>query len=286
MKTILSIFALTVASSAFTQKRPIDFHLDKEYKISATGTIKLYTHDANVIITGSTRETAHVKIDRVVTTKGWTFGNDTFNVDVVEDAGGLTIKQKAHSYTGVIGYSSEKYTILLELPATTSLTVHGDDGDYKVKNINGAISFDLDDADVELTDCKGNDFYFNMDDGHVNMNGGSGKLEIKGEDTDVRVTNGTFSSMVTSTDDGHVAIETSLADNGDYRIKAEDGSVTFSVNGGGGKIEVRHEDGHVSADSKFELKRDTDEEKLYTLANGTASVSIQADDARVKLISR
>lgn len=286
MKTLLSIFALVVASSAVAQKNPINFHLDKEFKFSTTGTIKLNVSDANVIITGSARETAHVKIDRVITTKGWTFGKESFDVNITEEAGDLTIRQKSRSFTGVIGYCSERYSILLELPANAGLTVHGDDGDYKVKNINGAISFDLDDADVELTDCAGSSFYFNMDDGHVNMNGGNGKLEIKGDDTDVRITNASFSSMVSSTDDGSLSIETSLTDNGDYRIRAEDGSVILSVTGGGGKFDIRHDDGHVSADSKFELTRDSDEEKLFTLANGTANVSIRTEDARVKLISR
>jgi hypothetical protein len=71
MKTILTLSALTLAITVSAQSaKEGDFHLDKEYKLSATGTIKLDVSDAKVFIVGSARSTVHVKIDRSVTTKG------------------------------------------------------------------------------------------------------------------------------------------------------------------------------------------------------------------------
>src|SRR5882724_6660722 len=128
MKKLLPIFILVFGNAALAQKDPETFHLDKEYKVSATGTVKLSASDARVTITGSARETAHVKIDRVVSAKGWQFGSQSFNVDIQEEAGGLTIREKSHSGGGIIGFYSEKYSILLELPMGASVDVHGDDG--------------------------------------------------------------------------------------------------------------------------------------------------------------
>jgi hypothetical protein len=72
------------------------FHLDKEYTINATGTIHLDASDAKVFITGSNRKTAHVKIDRDVTTKGISFGDREFSVDVTEQNGNLSIRERSY----------------------------------------------------------------------------------------------------------------------------------------------------------------------------------------------
>ncbi len=278
--------ALLVSTAAVAQNDPNNFHLDKEFKINPTGIIKLFASDAKVQVNGSSREKAHVKIDRQVTTKGWVFGNESFGIDISEEEGNLTIREKHHSVSGIIGYYSEKYTIILELPSSASIAVQGDDGDYKVKNINGVVSFDLDDADVELTDCGGSDFSFKMDDGDVTMNRGKGKLQLAGDDADVKITNGNFDTIEASIDDGDLVIETSLADEGKYYIKAEDGLVSLTVLKGGGKFDVRHDDGRIVAEGKFELVQESENHKQFGLAKGTARVEIKADDAKVKLISR
>lgn len=283
MKTFLTCLSFCLVSVTFAQKDPNDFHLDKEFRISANGTLRLSASDAHVVIHGSSRSTAHVRIDRVVTKKGWVFNEHPFDVEISEDADGLTIREKPHSISGVIGFFSEKYTIEIDVPDNVNLDVHGDDGKYKVDHINGAASFRLDDADISLTDCEGADFYFNVDDGRVSMNGGKGKLEVKGDDAHITITNGAFSSIVTSTDDGDLSIETSLAEGGNYRINAEDGSVVFVVTGGGGNFDVYHDDGRVTADAKFIALKETDERKQFSLASGNANVDIHADDARIKL---
>jgi hypothetical protein len=283
MKTVLTLCSICLASLSFAQSDPNDFHLDKEFRIGANGTLRLSASDANVTIRGTSRQTAHVRIDRVVTKKGWVFNERPFDVEINESDEGLTIREKPHSMSGIIGFFSEKYTIEIEVPYTISVDVRGDDGKYTVDHINGAASFRLDDASVSLSNCEGDSFYFNVDDGRVTMNGGKGKLEIKGDDAHISIANGAFSSIVTSTDDGDLSIETSLAQGGDYRINAEDGSVVFAVTGGGGKFDVYHDDGRVTADSKFQTLRDTDERKQFSLANGNATVDIHTDDARVKL---
>jgi hypothetical protein len=285
MKKIVFI-ALLLSSTAVAQNDPNNFHLDKEFEINPTGVIKLYASDAKVQINGSSREKAHVKIDRQVTIKGWFFGNESFGIDVNEEDGNLTIREKRQSVSGIIGFYSEKYTIVLELPSSASIAVHGDDGDYKVKNINGVISFDLDDADVELTDCGGSDFSFKMDDGDVTMNHGKGKLQLDGDDADVKIANGSFESIEATIDDGDLVIETSLVEEGKYYIKAEDGLVLLTVLKGGGKFDVRHEDGRIVVEGKFELLQENENHKQFGLAQGTARVEIRADDAKVKLIGR
>lgn len=287
MKMILaSLFAFgTLFATA--QSKEGDFHLDKEYKISPTGVVKLNCSDAKVFVTGTVRTSAHLKVDREVVAKGLYFGHDEFSVNVTEEEGNLSIKENSHhTMMGIVGYYSEKYTIVLEVPEGASLTVRGDDGDYVVKNLNGAISLTLDDADVQLTACKGNDFQFRLDDGDITMDQGRGSLEIDGDDTDILIRNAAFQKIIANIDDGDFVVETSLTENGNYRIDAQDGLVSLNILGGGGKFDIRHDDARVTASEKFEMSEESESYTRLTLGSGGAQVIIHADDARVKLSSR
>ncbi len=287
MKSILSIFFFIMAFSTFGQNKEGNFHLDQEYKISPMGTIKLKSSDGKVYITGSKRTNAHVKIDREVVTKGLTFGHEEFSVDVTENSGDLEIRELSNSVSvGMIGYRSEKYTIHIEAPEGMSLLVKGDDGDYWIKNINGAISLDVDDGDIELAQCSGSKFDFRLDDGEITMDEGNGSLDIDADDADVEIKNATFTTVHANVDDGDLIIETSLADNGTYFIDAQDGLVSMAITKGGGKFDVRHDDARVITEGDFKIVEDTEDRTRLTLASGEANVDIRADDARVRLMKR
>jgi len=283
MKNLIFTFVtLLFVSAVFAQEG--GFHLDKEYKVSKTGLIDLTSSDARVFITGSTRSTAHVKIDRKITSKGWTWGEEDFRVEVEEENGNLSIEEKRGSaHVSVVGYYNEEYKIEIEAPEGVSLKVRGDDGDYYIKNINGSIVLILDDADAELASCKGDNFEFRLDDGDIRMDEGKGKLEIVGDDTDVEIYKANFSSIRADIDDGDLIIETSLADNGEYFIESQDGTIALNITGGGGEFEIRHDDAYVSTEGNFKILEKSENETRVSLANGSAKVTVRADDARVKL---
>jgi len=277
---IFSAFSLSAQST-----KTEDFHLDKEYKIEATGTLYLDASDAKVFITGSKRTTAHVKIDREVSTKGLVFGDREFRVDVIEQNGNLSIKEKSGSTTvSMVGYHYEKYTINIEVPEGVSLSIDGDDGDYFLKSVSGSIELDLDDADVELTGCLGKEFRVKLDDGDLRMDTGRGTLDVEADDADVEIKNASFDKIMVQMDDGDFKVETAFAENGDYRIDAQDGLVSIKVLGGGGKFDIRHDDGRVTTEGGFQIVEQSEDRTRVTLASGNARVDIRADDARVRLI--
>jgi hypothetical protein len=287
MKYQLVLVLCLLASVAFSQTKNKDYHLDKEYKIQSNGTISLAASDAKVSIVGSTRATAHVKIDREVHTRGMVFGEEEFAVSIEESNGNLEIKERSGSTSvGIVGYHYEKYTISIEVPEGVSLQLKGDDGDYLIRSINGSIDASLDDGDIELMACKGNDFRFRLDDGDIKMDEGKGSLEIDADDADIFIQRGNFSKIVADVDDGDFVIETSLTDGGDYFIDAQDGLISFTILGGGGKIDVLHDDARVLTDGNFTMVEKSDDRTRLTLGNGNAKVDIRADDARVRLISR
>ena len=287
MKSILSVLCFIMAFSAFGQNKEGNFHLDQEYKVSPTGTIKLNSSDGKFYVAGSNRTGIHVKIDREVITKGLTFGHEEFSVDVTENNGDLEIRERSnHVSVGMIGYRSEKYAIHIEAPEGMSLLVKGDDGDYWIRNINGVISLDVDDGDIELTQCSGNKFDFRLDDGEIVMDEGSGTLDIDADDADVEIKNATFTTVHANVDDGDLIIETSLADDGTYFIDAQDGLVSLAVIKGGGQFDVRHDDARIITEGDFKITEDSEDRTRLTLASGAAKVDIRADDARVRLMKK
>lgn len=280
----LVITVLTVSAAMAQTENFGNYHLDKEFKVGATGTIQLNVSDAKVTITGSARSTAHVKIDREVTVKGLTFGDQEFRVDVNEQDGNLSIREyKRGSVSGIVGYHSEKYIVTIEVPAGVSLTIDGDDGDYVINAVNGSIELDVDDADIDLINCKGNFFNIKLDDGDLRMNTGRGELELDADDADIEIKNAAFEKITAEMDDGDFIVETTLAETGNYFVTMQDGLVALKVLGGGGKFEIRHDDASINAGEGFEIVERSEKRTRVTTGSGNARVEIRADDARVRL---
>lgn len=281
-KAILLLSGICFSIFAYCQDG--NFHLDKIYKASQTGIIDLRSSDANVFITGSDRKDVHIKIERKITTKGMVWGGKEFSVEVEETNGGLSIRERENgSSVSIVGYYKEEYRIDIEAPNGMSLDIRGDDGDYFIKNMNGSIAMDIDDADAELVSCKGDKFKFSVDDGDIKMDQGRGHLEVRADDGDVEIRNAGFTFIDADLDDGDFIVETSLADNGEYDIQAEDGSVAMKITKGGGEFYVRHEDGRVITEGDFDTIERSEDRTRLKLNNGTAKVTIRVDDGKVRL---
>lgn len=288
MKRFLTLALAFISMISFAQSTRLgDFHLDQTYKIDSKGTIILNSSDANVFITGSNRADVHVKIDRTVESKGFIWGTQEFTVDVNESNGNLTIRERSGSGTvGVVGYIHEKYTINIEAPEGVGLNVRGDDGDYYLRSVHGDIDLNVDDADVELTECKGSNFKFRVDDGQIAMDEGRGVLDVTADDADVKIQNGQFTKIMAETDDGDFIVETSLSNEGDYYINSEDGLLSLTILSGGGQFNIRHDDARVYTEGMFEELERSDRRTTLKLPKGNARVEIHADDARIRLTSR
>ncbi|MBY0434237.1 MAG: DUF4097 family beta strand repeat-containing protein [Cyclobacteriaceae bacterium] len=280
----LFLAALLVSQLGLSQTKEGDFHLDKDFKISANGTLTLNCSDARVTIKGSSRTTAHVKIDRDVESKGLFFGHREFAVDIDENGGDLSIRERSNGTVSMVGYYNVKYTILIEVPEGINLEVRGDDGNYSLTSIHGAIDMRLDDADLDLIGCKGNNFKFRLDDGDIHMDQGAGRLEIDADDADIDIRHAGFTEVIADVDDGDILIQTSIVGNGHYLIDAQDGLISFTVLGGGGTFEVRHDDARVTAEGGFKVVEKTENHSQFTFGDGSARVDLRADDARVRLI--
>ncbi|MEP2772522.1 MAG: DUF4097 family beta strand repeat-containing protein [Fulvivirga sp.] len=285
----MKIFKITLILLliAFVAQAQEEFKLDQEYRMNLSGTIYLDSDDADVTISGSDRPDVRVRIYRKVETKGFVWGDTDFEVIVEENDGDLKIYEKSSgSHISVVGYMEEKYTIDIEAPKGVSLTINGDDDDYLITNINGAIDLDIDDGDAELRNCGGSYFKFDLDDGDINVDQARGKLIARLDDGDIEIENATFDEVDVRVDDGDIVIETSFAANGSYKFRADDSDIVLNITGGDADIEIDHDDSRLYTSGDFQTLQDGEDFTRLKLGTGGAAVRIDVDDATVRLTAR
>lgn len=283
-KICATVFFFALAISL--QAQSIDtFDLNETYSIDADGSISLSSDDAEVTITGSDRSDIHVEVHYKLEVTGFSFGSrNKFDMQVTERGGELIIEEQPRDFNGVtFGSTREEYTIRIEAPHGVSLELQGDDENYEIREMEGDIAIDADDAQARLMACRGNHFSFGLDDGSVVMDEGSGSLTIDADDGEADIRNGNFDEITLDADDGDFAISTALSDTGSYSFDMDDGNLVFRITGGGGRFTVRHDNADISANSAFRQTLDEENEDQYELPAGSASVQIDVDDANIQL---
>lgn len=282
-KFLLSLLAFAIFISLNAQNKS-DINIDKKYNINTSGTLHLKSDDADVKINGTDRNDVHVKIYRKVEEKGIVIGESEFRVDINERNGDLYIEDfEQSSNLTIVGYREEDYRITIEMPQSMSLKIRGDDDDYRIENINGEIRMDIDDADANLRNCKGNYFDFDIDDGDVTMDIASGYLKLNIDDGDFEVENASFTEIEANIDDGDALIKTSLSNNSNYNLIVDDGTIDLGILSGGGKFTINHDDSSISSSSEFERTMKDDNRTVFNLNDGSAIVKLRSDDGKIRL---
>lgn len=141
----------------------------------------------------------------------------------------------------------------------------------------------LDDGDVELTQCNGSRFEFDLDDGNVSLDGGKGEIYARMDDGDITITRGAFEEVMIRSDDGSINIETTLSDKGSYQLYGDDARIDLTILSGGGEIIVDGDDTSVRATGDFKTVDSSENRSTYNLPGGNAKVKIRTDDGRVRI---
>jgi hypothetical protein len=285
MKNLLfSLVIIFTTSLAFGQKEN-DFNLNELYSLGENGTIYLIADDAEVTITGENRKDVAVKIDYHINSKGIEWGSREFRVDVEPRGGDLHIEEFKRNKVTTMGYVSIDYKIEIKAPFGANLDINGDDDDYFVTAINGEISINADDADVNLKNCQGDRFFFDIDDGDVTMDEGRGQLTARMDDGDIEIRNASFQNIDYRGDDGDLAIETSISANAMFKLSGDDSTFDMVITQGGGTFTINHDDGNIDYDDNFRLMDKEGDRTVLSLTGGRAKVVISGDDIRVNLAS-
>jgi len=273
---------------AVTSAKTHTYNLDETYSIAADGTLFLNTDDADITITGEDRQDVHVIIHHEWHISGVsTRGGDDFEVIVTEENGNLRIREAdTGGITIMMGTIREEYTVEIVAPKSVNLRIRGDDDDYRIRGFAGDVRLDFEDGRAQLMHMTGSHFEIGVEDGDLELQGGSGLLDIFAEDGSVVVEDGQFSDVSARVEDGDISISTSLSDGGDYRIRAEDGSIELNIEDGGGEFRLVFDDGSTRVGRQFDLLEEDEGYEEYQLGDGDARVRMEVEDGRITLRKR
>ena len=285
MKNLLFTLAIICTTSLAFGQKGNSFNLDESYSLGENGTIYLNADDAKVTITGEDRKDVAVKIDYHINSKGIEWGTREFHVDVESRGGDLHIEEYKRNKVTTMGYVSTDYKIEIRAPFGANLDIKGDDDDYLLTAINGEISINADDADVQLKNCQGDRFFFDLDDGDIMMDQGRGQLTARMDDGDIEIRNAAFQNIDYRGDDGDVALETSISANAYFKFSGDDSTFDLVITQGGGTFTINHDDGNIDFDDNFRLMDKERDRTVLSLTGGRAKIIISGDDIRVNLAS-
>ncbi|MDX1670898.1 MAG: DUF4097 family beta strand repeat-containing protein [Balneolaceae bacterium] len=284
---IIFTILLTVMGHGAEAQKTDHFQLDETYPLESEGIVKLQSSDADVKILGSSRDDVHLVVNYTMEITGFALEEgDRFGMNIRQDDGQLIIEEKERELpnaTASIGFTKVEYTITLEVPEKIHLDIAGDDDTYRISNVDRSISLDADDAGVELRNCEGEDFFFEMDDGDLQMDRAAGRLKLVMDDGAADIARGSLRDLNVDMEDGSVSLATELFDDGRYRLSMDDGRLDLSIVGGGGIFRIDHDNTRFNVAEPFTLTEEGDTHKTYRLAGGNAEVQIRIDDGRIQL---
>jgi hypothetical protein len=136
----------------------------------------------------------------------------------------------------------------IEVPRNTNLTVHNEDGDIKITNINGQLKVGLEDGDIECEDIVG-DIELGLEDGDINIIKGRMKnCKVRMEDGDIKCDDVTGNFDVRF-EDGSISIgyAEDVSEKYSIDIRGEDDDITIK-NGTFSKCYVNMESGKINCD--------------------------------------
>ena len=283
VSTIMAV--LLVITTLTVEAQDKEYNLDQDYGIAADGTVFLESDDAEVKIIGSDRFDVNVNVYHRVDVDGIEWGSeDEFKMNVKQRNGNLYIEEaERESKTFRIGSVEQEYRITVRVPKGVSVDIKGDDGNYEISDVGGAINMIADDSDVRVSNAGGEEFSFEIDDGSIRMDKGQGKLTVKLDDGEFRVDNGQFSEIDATGDDADLYVATGLSDGGTYYFGMDDGDLELSILNGGGRFDIDHDNADIETMGAFSKVSDEEEKTVYNLSGGNAVVEIESDDGDILL---
>jgi len=285
MERLIPVILFLASGPLILKSQNQPYILKETYPITGYSIIELTTHDAEVKITGSEREDVMLDVYHKTTSSGFfKMPEEPFALEIEQSEDYLIIRERKRVESFSIMVSEkEEYKIDMEVPKHAQLKLYGDDEDYRIEKISGSILINIDDGNILIEECDGDDFDFTIDDGDIKMDRGRGKLFLKCDDSNLYVRNGNFELINLEAEDGNIIIETALSDLGKYRFQLDDAYLELTVSSGGGEFEVISED-KVTATMNFTSVDQRDNYYKYVKKGGNASVKIMGDDSRIKLI--
>ena len=262
-----------------------EFTLDEEYSLNRGGLLDLKTEGATVRIIASESNKISINARYRIETKGLKIGNkEPVRLKASTLGDSLVIREiEQEGRRVLLGGKSVQYNITIEAPEWLNLLLKGSDNSYFIRNMAGDTHIKGEKADVELQMNSANNYIFDLSDSSLDISGGQGFLKADFNNSIVRFNNVSFETIDMNLDDVDIQLALNMADDGQYNIDIDGGSLHFGIIEGGGTFKFWHNNLRIYSEGPFMVPINSKRETIYEKEGGNANVDINAKDSQLHL---
>lgn len=235
----------------------------KTYNISGRPDLRVETSDANIRVTTWDQNTIEAK----VITNHYKIGEGGIRVEERQTGDSVEIDVHYPHHDFVIGWSSHRVDIILQMPREGRVNLRTGDGKIEVAGLKGDMDLHTGDGSINLDEVDGK-LHATTGDGHIQANGRFDELGLKTGDghVDVRAKNG--SSLAAG-----------------WRLETGDGSVSLEVPGDlAADVDLHTSDGHIDLDMPVQAEGRIRQNEIRGKLNGGGSLlTIRTGDGSIHL---
>lgn len=258
VRASLAVLALTIA---ILPARADEW--SKTYNISGKPELRIETSDANIRVTTWDQNTIEAK----VITSRYKIGEGGIRVEERQTGDSVEIDVHYPHHDFVIGWSSHRVDIIIQMPREGRVNLRTGDGKIDVAGLKGDMDLHTGDGSINLDSVDGK-LHGTTGDGHIQANGRFDELELKTGDghVDVRAKNG--SSLAAG-----------------WRLETGDGSVSLEVPGDfAADVDLHTSDGHIDLDMPVQAEGRIRQNEIRGKLNGGGSLlTIRTGDGSIHL---
>ena len=235
----------------------------KTYNISGRPDLRIETSDANIRVTTWDQNTIEAK----VITSHYKIGEGGIRVEERQTGDSVEIDVHYPHHDFVIGWSSHRVDIIIQMPRAGKVNLRTGDGKIDVAGLKGDMDLHTGDGSITLDSVDGK-LHATTGDGHIEANGRFDELGLKTGDghVDVRAKNG--SSLAAG-----------------WRLETGDGSVSLEVPGDlAADVDLHTSDGHIDLDMPVQAEGRIRQNEIRGKMNGGGSLlTIRTGDGSIHL---
>ena len=208
-------------------------------------------------------------------------------------------------------YRRKKVDFELIVPENVELDIRNNEGKVDISEINGKISLEVDEGNVELFNISSSDLYviadegdvfiidFNKDidtlRGRINIHTDEGKIRLKNckarnlnldsDEGDLIIYNATVKKMSVFTDEGDIETDVNVVENGNYRIRTDEGDVVVVLSKDPDiRIDAETFEGKIRSDFRLHIREENDGEKAKgIIGRGSAVLVVRTSEGHITL---
>jgi hypothetical protein len=202
----------------------------KQFTVSGTADLALYTFDGPVEVRSWDRPDIRVEIEKRGEDK-----EAVSRIEVLAEQQGSRIQVEARrpgggpGFVGIGFFTSPSARLVASVPRSTNVIVRSGDGNILAERLDGRLELRTNDGSIHTVDVTG-DLLAESDDGSIVVEESRGRVEARTQDGSVRVT-GMPNALRVRSGDGQIVlrIRSGAAMTEDWMVATSDGSVSVEL---------------------------------------------------------